>query len=168
MPPVRISALTKKSTTTPGWGGRAFLSCQRDSPGCAAACRHALVGRRAPPALCYPFAMPPVRISFFLFQKEQPPDKVAVPFGAGNEIRTRYLHLGKVALCQMSYARVFLTAWAIITKRGGLSREKPPLFLHHASSSRMKMGITLGSEVGRTTTSNLGRLLSMLLSLPKP
>ena len=27
-------------------------------------------------------------------------------FGAGNEIRTRYLHLGKVALCQMSYARM--------------------------------------------------------------
>ena len=29
--------------------------------------------------------------------------------GAGNEIRTRYLHLGKVALCQMSYARIFYT-----------------------------------------------------------
>ena len=27
-------------------------------------------------------------------------------FGAGDEARTRYLHLGKVALCQMSYARV--------------------------------------------------------------
>ena len=27
-------------------------------------------------------------------------------FGAGNEARTRYLHLGKVALYQMSYARV--------------------------------------------------------------
>ena len=27
------------------------------------------------------------------------------PFGAGNEARTRYLHLGKVALYQMSYAR---------------------------------------------------------------
>ena len=26
-------------------------------------------------------------------------------FGAGNEARTRYLHLGKVALYQMSYAR---------------------------------------------------------------
>ena len=26
--------------------------------------------------------------------------------GAGNEARTRYLHLGKVALYQMSYARV--------------------------------------------------------------
>ena len=29
--------------------------------------------------------------------------------GAGNEIRTRYLHLGKVALCQMSYARIMAT-----------------------------------------------------------
>ena len=28
-------------------------------------------------------------------------------FGAGNEARTRYLHLGKVALYQMSYARAF-------------------------------------------------------------
>ena len=27
-------------------------------------------------------------------------------FGAGDEARTRYLHLGKVALYQMSYARV--------------------------------------------------------------
>ena len=27
------------------------------------------------------------------------------PFGAGDEARTRYLHLGKVALYQMSYAR---------------------------------------------------------------
>ena len=28
-----------------------------------------------------------------------------VPFGAGDEARTRYLDLGKVALYQMSYAR---------------------------------------------------------------
>ena len=27
--------------------------------------------------------------------------------GAGNEARTRYLHLGKVALYQMSYARIW-------------------------------------------------------------
>ena len=27
-------------------------------------------------------------------------------FGAGDEARTRYLHLGKVALYQMSYARM--------------------------------------------------------------
>ena len=28
--------------------------------------------------------------------------------GAGNEARTRYLHLGKVALYQMSYARIYM------------------------------------------------------------
>ncbi len=27
------------------------------------------------------------------------------PFGAGDEARTRYLHLGKVALYRMSYTR---------------------------------------------------------------
>ena len=33
------------------------------------------------------------------------PFKPANFFGAGNETRTRYLHLGKVALYRMSYAR---------------------------------------------------------------
>ena len=28
-------------------------------------------------------------------------------FGASDEARTRYLHLGKVALYQMSYGRIF-------------------------------------------------------------
>ncbi len=30
-----------------------------------------------------------------------------VPFGAGDEARTRYLHLGKVALYRMSYTRIW-------------------------------------------------------------
>ena len=30
---------------------------------------------------------------------------VAAPYGAADEARTRYLHLGKVALYQMSYGR---------------------------------------------------------------
>ena len=34
-------------------------------------------------------------------------------FGAGDEARTRYLHLGKVALYQMSYARIERTAIAV-------------------------------------------------------
>ena len=50
--------------------------------------------------------MPPVRISA-LKAKKGTTQKVVPFFGAGNEIRTRYLHLGKVALCQMSYARIF-------------------------------------------------------------
>ena len=29
-----------------------------------------------------------------------------VPYGAADEARTRYLHLGKVALYQMSYSRI--------------------------------------------------------------
>ena len=29
------------------------------------------------------------------------------PYGANDEARTRYLHLGKVALYQMSYVRIF-------------------------------------------------------------
>ena len=32
---------------------------------------------------------------------------IATPFGAADEARTRYLHLGKVALYQMSYGRIF-------------------------------------------------------------
>ena len=42
--------------------------------------------------------------------KKYPHDDVVVLFfGAGDEARTRYLHLGKVALYQMSYARGTLT-----------------------------------------------------------
>ena len=32
---------------------------------------------------------------------------ITTPFGAADEARTRYLHLGKVALYQMSYGRKF-------------------------------------------------------------
>ena len=35
---------------------------------------------------------------------------VAAPFGAADEARTRYLHLGKVALYQMSYGRILHVA----------------------------------------------------------
>ena len=39
------------------------------------------------------------------FQKETPSCRMVFLFGAGDEARTRYLDLGKVALYQMSYAR---------------------------------------------------------------
>ena len=88
--------------------------------------------------------------------------------GAGNEIRTRYLHLGKVALCQMSYARIS-NAGVIISNRIDLSRGiYPPGEKNHASVSRMKMGLTLGSGVVRTATSNRVMLRSILLSFRKP
>ena len=33
--------------------------------------------------------------------------RIPAPYGAADEARTRYLHLGKVALYQMSYGRIF-------------------------------------------------------------
>ena len=45
------------------------------------------------------------------FQKEKHLSKTdAFLFGAADEARTRYLHLGKVALYQMSYSRIFYRA----------------------------------------------------------
>ena len=41
-------------------------------------------------------------------------------FGAGDEARTRYLHLGKVALYQMSYTRI----WSPIGNRGASGRNR--------------------------------------------
>ncbi len=37
-----------------------------------------------------------------------------VPYGAADEARTRYLHLGKVALYQMSYSRIFTLQGAFL------------------------------------------------------
>ncbi len=42
---------------------------------------------------------------FYPLQKQRTPHRVSFAFGAGDEARTRYLDLGKVALYQMSYAR---------------------------------------------------------------
>ncbi len=38
---------------------------------------------------------------------ELSPRKLPLEIGAGDEARTRYLHLGKVALYRMSYARIW-------------------------------------------------------------
>ena len=45
--------------------------------------------------------------------KEKPQTHLRSGFGAGDEARTRYLHLGKVALYRMSYAR---GTWISIAK----------------------------------------------------
>ena len=49
--------------------------------------------------------------------------------GAADEARTRYLHLGKVALYQMSYSRIFyraelISAIFIIAKGGQTVKQK--------------------------------------------
>ena len=44
--------------------------------------------------------------TYFRFQC--PHFRVGIEFGAGYEARTRYLHLGKVALYRMSYTRILI------------------------------------------------------------
>ena len=46
---------------------------------------------------------------------------VAAPFGAADEARTRYLHLGKVALYQMSYGRIMVPPIGIEPMTRGFS-----------------------------------------------
>ena len=50
------------------------------------------------------------------------PAAAAAGCGAGNEARTRYLHLGKVALYRMSYARVSV---CYFTTKNGLVKSFP-------------------------------------------
>ena len=53
---------------------------------------------------------------------------ISTPFGAADEARTRYLHLGKVALYQMSYGRILVHLPLHHRKRrpGSGSNRRPP------------------------------------------
>ena len=70
-------------------------------------------------------------------------------YGAGDEARTRYLHLGKVALYQMSYARICGASDRNRTNDTGIFS---PLL--YRLSYRGKMAIRMGLEP--TTSSVTG------------
>ena len=53
--------------------------------------------------------------------KEGTCDDVPFLFGAGDEARTRYLHLGKVALYRMSYTRILVPPVGIEPTTRGFS-----------------------------------------------
>ena len=61
--------------------------------------------RVSPLAFNHPPAGDHFCVAKVLLQKRKTPMWVSFFFGAGDEARTRYLDLGKVALYQMSYAR---------------------------------------------------------------
>ena len=73
-------------------------------------------------------------------------------FGAGDEARTRYLHLGKVALYQMSYTR---GTRGIITD----FPNKSILFLEKPAPSCKKLQCILGVS-GKSVTQNLVSFLN--------
>ena len=52
------------------------------------------------------FALPLGHGTRFLYEKKECHKHIPLLFGAGDEARTRYLHLGKVALYRMSYTRI--------------------------------------------------------------
>ena len=52
------------------------------------------------------FALPLGHGTRFLYEKKECYEHIPLLFGAGDEARTRYLHLGKVALYRMSYTRI--------------------------------------------------------------
>ena len=48
---------------------------------------------------------------YMIYSRTSRPIGQEVLYGAGDEARTRYLHLGKVALYRMSYTRKSSRAW---------------------------------------------------------
>ena len=61
------------------------------------------VARNSPPDCFIEWFEP--RLASLPIKKEKPPNGDFSFYGAGDEARTRYLHLGKVALYRMSYTR---------------------------------------------------------------
>ena len=54
------------------------------------------------------FALPLGHGTRVLYEKKECHEHIPLLFGAGDEARTRYLHLGKVALYRMSYTRIMV------------------------------------------------------------
>ena len=65
------------------------------------------------------------RLKSRFLKRKQLTDQSAVLYGAGDEARTRYLHLGKVALYQMSYTRMSCGTLVIIAVFFKMSRHNP-------------------------------------------
>ena len=103
----RAEEHAKKITTRKGgdfWSGRRGSNSLPGIPRMADAIRRnpasPLDLTRSAPVEAASSSSPSVK-----FQKKTPSERMGSSFGAGDEARTRYLDLGKVALYQMSYAR---------------------------------------------------------------
>ena len=59
---------------------------------------------------------------YIIYSRTSRPIGQEVLYGAGDEARTRYLHLGKVALYRMSYTRISCSAFAEQVGASGRNR----------------------------------------------
>ena len=69
-------------------------------------------------------------------------------FGAGDEARTRYLHLGKVALYQMSYARKWCLRSESNQRHADFQSAALPTELQRQMATKMGLEPTTSSVTG--------------------
>ena len=73
---------------------------------------------------------------------------MVILIGAGNEARTRYLHLGKVALYQMSYARRWCLRSESNQRHGDFQSPALPTELQRQMATKMGLEPTTSSVTG--------------------
>ena len=85
---------------------------------------------------------------FYLIHLRQSYVNMAVSNGAGDETRTRYLHHGKVALYQMSYARKWCPEPESNQRHGDFQSPALPTELSGQVASRIRLELTTSSVTG--------------------
>ena len=73
---------------------------------------------------------------------------MTIPDGAGDEARTRYLHLGKVALYQMSYARKWCLRSESNQRHEDFQSSALPTELQRQMATKMGLEPTTSSVTG--------------------
>ena len=89
---------------------------------------------------------------FCLYFKEKPPHLRWSLTGADDEARTRYLHLGKVALYQMSYIRIF---WCLRSESNQRHTDFQSVALPTELQRHMRIFILLHGDPERARTVDL-------------
>ena len=69
-------------------------------------------------------------------------------YGAGDEARTRYLHLGKVALYRMSYTRISCGTWLIIASFQKMSSPFSKIFEIYFYSASAASPCQISAQAG--------------------
>ena len=92
------------------------------------------------------------------FELQCPHSRVGIASGAGNEARTRYLHLGKVALYQMSYTRIWCLRSELNQRHADFQSAALPTELQrHVEPSKTRLRCFKNGDPERTRTVDLQR-----------
>ena len=104
------------------------------------------------------FALPLGHGTRFLYEKKECYEHIPLLFGAGDEARTRYLHLGKVALYQMSYTRIWCLRSELNQRHADFQSAALPTELQrHVEPSKTRLRCFKNGDPERTRTVDLQR-----------